>query len=68
MIAYNIVFVSHLASTVQCNTLGLLQLLALTLFYFCAFIACLHEQNKSFFWRTGFYPANHSNLKSIQKA
>jgi len=34
---------------------------------FHSFLACLHDQNKSgFFWRAGFYPANQSNLKSIQ--
>jgi len=32
-------------------------------------IAGLHDQNKNgFFWRAGFYPANQSNLKSIQRA
>jgi len=30
-------------------------------------LACLHDQNKWLFWRAGFYPANHSNLKSILK-
>jgi len=29
-------------------------------------IVCLHDQNKSGFFE-GFYPANQSNLKSIQK-
>jgi len=33
-----------------------------------ALMACLHDQNKSGFWRAGFYPANQSNLKSFQKA
>jgi len=32
------------------------------------YLACLHDQNKSAFWRAGFYPANQSNLKSFQKA
>jgi len=31
------------------------------------FIACLHDQNKSFVLEGYFYPANQSNLKSIQK-
>jgi len=33
------------------------------LYYIYIYIACLHDQNKR-----GFYPANHSNLKSLQKA
>jgi len=34
-----------------------------------ALLACLLDQNKSgILWRAGFYPANQSSLKSIEKA
>jgi len=33
-----------------------------------AILACLHDQNKSGVLEAGFYPANQSSLKSIQKA
>jgi len=35
---------------------------------FHLYLACLHDQNKVAFCRAGFYPANQSNLNSIQKA
>jgi len=37
--------------------------------YVHANLVCLPDENKSgFFWKAGFYPANQSNLKIIQKA
>jgi len=36
---------------------------------FRAFLACLHWLKQKWrFWRSGFYPANQSNLKSILNA